>query len=122
MGFEKKLDDVMIVHLKDGRDVIAKVGLLYTEDSGTPGEQDVEAIGLRLYKPHTFSLVRGAHGPEPQFLPFLFMMGLLPPLDYLDIEQYDYYLIRAIPPEMAADYLSKTSGIAVQAKPSIILS
>lgn len=122
MGLEHKLDDVQVVHLKDGRDVIAKVSILYAEDTWEQGDPELESIGLRLYKPHTFALVRGAHGPEPQFLPFLFMMGLLPALNHIDLEVYDYYLIRAIPPEMAADYLSKTSGIAVQAKPSIILS
>ncbi len=122
MGFEHKLDDVMVVHLKDGRDVIAKVGLLYDEDVSTPDDSLPEPIGLRLYKPHTFVLVRGQHGPEPQFHPFLFMMGLLPALDHMDVEAYDYYLMRPIPAEMAADYLSSTSGIAVQSKPSIVLA
>ena len=119
-------DNVVMIHMRTGANVIARIALLFDEDDDHEDipDEDKTPIGIRAFRPYTFGIVMTPQGPQPQFLPFLSLGGLFPALDHLDLMQDDFWLFRQVPKQMLADYLthSSPSGIQVQSKPSIILS
>lgn len=105
------IGSVQLFQLKNMQAVVAKV-------TGIDFENGVYHIA----RPAEYKVVMTKEGVAPSLLPWLCMLGTVPPLEKFDLDTMDVFVVRDCPSNIESSYRELTGDIAVPPKKSIILS